>query len=212
MIQDECRQRRKGADASDRQGDKQKLSLTQALDEVLECSDGDDVLLQGILQALASRGFGPMIFIPALLVLPPVGAVPGVPTMMAAIIFIVALQRACGRRYPWLPARLRRASLKRARYERLVAKIRPITKGIDRRVSRRLVGLTGELGTRAVAVLCMGLALTMPPLELVPFAAALPALAIVMFGLGISVGDGLLVAVGAVLTATTMGVAFAAAA
>lgn len=68
--------------------------------------------------------------------------------------------------------------------------------------------LTGDVGTRVVAVLCMGLALTMPPLELMPFAAALPALAIMTFGLGISVGDGLLVAIGTVLTAVTMGAVF----
>lgn len=208
MMHDECRQRSKSIDGSNRQGDEQRLSLTQALDEVLECVDDDDVLLQGILQALESRGFGPMIFIPALLVLPPVGAIPGVPTIMAALIFIVALQRACGWRHPWLPAQLRRTRLNRARYERLVARIRPIAEGIDRRVSRRLMVLTGDVGTRVVAVLCMGLALTIPPLELMPFAAALPALAIMTFGLGISVGDGLLVAIGTVLTAVTMGAVF----
>lgn len=190
--------------------DTARLSLTQALDKVLECSDDDDIRLQKVLQSLASRGFGPMIAIPALLVLPPVGAVPGVPTLMAAIIFMVAVQRACGRRYPWLPARLRHVSFSRQGYERLVAKIRPITKRIDRLVGRRLTSLTGDVGTRLVAVLCMGLALTMPPLELIPFVAALPAFAVAMFGLGIGVGDGVLVAIGAVLAAVTMGVAFGA--
>jgi hypothetical protein len=49
------------------------------------------------------------------------------------------------------------------------------------------------LATRLVALVVVLIACAVPPLELVPFAAALPSLAIAAFGLGLIARDGLLV-------------------
>ena len=174
---------------------REKHGLTDTLRRVLEAG-GERVCVGDIVEALRSRGFGPLILAPVLLVLLPTGAVPGVPTVMAGLIVLVAVQRVLGRRHPWLPRRLRAFGLERARFQRGVEWLRPYTERIDRYTDARLAWLTGDIGTRLSAAFCVVLASTIPPLDLVPFAAALPALAIALFALGLAVSDGLLVAIG----------------
>lgn len=174
---------------------RQQQGLTDTLQRVLDAGE-EQVRVGDVVEALQSRGFGPLILAPALLVLLPTGAVPGVPSLMAVLIVLVAVQRLLGRRHPWLPQRLRAFGIERARFQRGVERLRPHTERIDRYTDARLAWLTRDTGTRLSAALCVLLAVSMPPLELVPFAAALPALAIALFALGLAASDGLLVAIG----------------
>lgn len=168
-------------------------TLTDTLAQLLEVTD-HDISVKELVESLESRGFGPLILVPALVVLLPTGAVPGVPTLMALLILLIAAQRLFGRTHPWVPRRLAGLSIDRERYRRGIARVRPVTEFIDRHTGNRLPQLVGGTGTRFCAALCSLLALTMPPLELVPFAAALPALAIALLALGLTARDGRLVA------------------
>ncbi|HCJ30812.1 MAG TPA: hypothetical protein DHV63_16330, partial [Pseudomonas sp.] len=72
---------------------------------------------------------------------------------------------------------------------------------------RRLPWATSNGFLRGIAVLCVILATSVPPLELLPFASTAPFSAICLFGLGITMRDGaaimlgLVVAVGAFVLA-----------
>jgi hypothetical protein len=63
---------------------------------------------------------------------------------------------------------------------------------------------TGAVATRLVAVICVLISLAVPMLELLPLAAALPSLAILAFGLGLSARDGLLVLMASVVSAAAI--------
>jgi len=75
-------------------------------------------------------------------------------------------------------------------------------KFVDSLIRPRCQWLFGEYSARIVAAVCCVIAATMPPLELVPFLAFVPAFAIALFGLGLSAKDGLLVMVAGALALT----------
>lgn len=173
-------------------------NLTEILDELHEDFDEDEIRLGQIVAHFEDRGFGPLLLAPALIAVLPTGAIPGVPAVCAVLIILICGQLLFGKHHPWLPTRIRKFSFSNRKFERGYKKVRPLTRRFDRLLSPRLEFLTRDTGTRVVAVIAIGLALTMIPLELIPFACAVPGLSIACFAIGLSVRDGLftLVALG----------------
>jgi len=181
------------------------LKLTGVLDQLQTGIDGDRISLGMMLASLERRGFGALLLGPALVAVLPTGAVPGVPTTCAVTILFVAGQLVAGKRYPWVPGWLRRRYIHRDRFERACRYATPLTRRVDRMIYPRMPMLTRSPAPRLLAALCIILALVMMPLEIVPFAAALPASAITLLGLGLSATDGLLVVFGLATSAATLG-------
>ncbi|WP_129142064.1 exopolysaccharide biosynthesis protein [Modicisalibacter coralii] len=174
----------------------ERMALTGLLDGMDEAHSGSKLCLQDIVDTFASRGFGPLLVVPALIVVLPTGAIPGIPTLCGLFIAMVAIQLALGKDSPWLPRRLRERGFDHERFHRAVVQVRPWTQRFDRLLKPRLVGLLNPVSRRLIALLAALLALSMMPLELLPFAAALPALAIALMGLGLAAEDGLLMVLG----------------
>ncbi|MHC9038273.1 exopolysaccharide biosynthesis protein, partial [Cobetia marina] len=81
-------------------------------------------------------------------------------------------------------------------HERLthgVQRARPWTRRIDRLLKPRLGFMTRGIAYRLIAALAILLAATMVPLELVPFASALPAATLLLLGLGLIGEDGVVI-------------------
>lgn len=177
-----------------------KTNLTEFLDEFNAKVDGDHVNLGDMVAAFKHQGFGPLLLAPSLLVLLPTGAIPGVPTVCALFICLVNGQQLVGLKHPWLPGPLRHYSIERSKFETAVNKVKPITRRIDRIIRPRYTRLVKPPADYMLALLSMVLALFMIPLEVVPFAAAAPALAIAFFALGLTANDGILIIIGLVVT------------
>jgi hypothetical protein len=62
--------------------------------------------------------------------------------------------------------------------------------------------LTGKVGTYVIALVCILVAATMPPLELIPFAATAAGAALTAFGLSLIAHDGVMVLIALGVTAT----------
>jgi hypothetical protein len=159
-----------------------------------------------VFEALGARGYGPFLFAPALVELSPLGAIPGVPTLLAAIIILFATQIAAGRRHLWLPERLKRRSIPAASLGKAVGWMRPVARWLDRWFRPRLTVLTSPPVIRGVAVVTVLLCLTVPPLELIPWASSAPMAAIALFGLALLARDGLVMAAAIALLAIGAGV------
>lgn len=177
----------------------EQLKLTDIIETLDRQVDGDTISLQDIVETFNSRGFGPVVALPGLIALLPTGAVPGVPSLCGIFIALIAIQLVMGRKSPWLPRRLRERGIEHDRWHRLIQRVRPWTQRIDRLLKPRLQWLTGRTAQRLLALLMVCLGLVMIPLELLPFAAALPALAIVVMALGLTAGDGLMMLIGLVV-------------
>lgn len=178
----------------------ERLKLTAIFDTLDERVEDDTITLGDIVETFNSRGFGPVVLIPGLIALLPTGGVPGVPSLCGIFIALMAIQLVLGRGAPWLPRRLAQRGISHARWHRIAARAKPWTRRIDRLLQPRLTWLLGNLTQRLLALLMTLLGLSMMPLELLPFAAALPALAIVVMALGLTAGDGLMMLAGLLIT------------
>jgi hypothetical protein len=75
-------------------------NLDQLLSLVCEAQpDRDRVSLGAIADAVGRRSFGSLLLLSGLIVLSPIGDVPGTPTIMAAFIITIAAQLLVGRQY-----------------------------------------------------------------------------------------------------------------
>lgn len=178
--------------------------LGDLLDDLDDEVEGDDSLsVQDMLDAFGSRSFGPLLALPGLVGLSPVGAVPGAPAVIAVFVVLVAVQHAVGLDHPWLPKKLTERSVPKAKWDKARDRVRPWLTRVDALIQPRLEWLTGSIVQRIIAAVVIALAVSMFPLGFIPFAVAAPAGAILLFGLAISARDGLAVVLALLATAGT---------
>jgi hypothetical protein len=169
-------------------------------------SDQDKATLGDMVEAFGSRGYGPFLIVPPLIELSPIGGIPGVPTVLAAIITLFAVQILFGREHMWLPGFLRKRTIKGEKLVKAADKLRPLAERMVRWFHNRLPVLTKGPAKRVAAGACIALACTVAPLELLPFASSAPMLAIAAFGVALLVRDGVLMIVAVLLALGAIGV------
>jgi len=160
----------------------------------------DEVSVHDIRDSMGERSFGPFLAIPALVEISPIGGIPLVPTILALIIGIIAAQLALGRKHLWLPSFLDNRKVGGDKLRKAMDWLDKPAGWIDRLLRPRLQNFAGGTGLRLVAVLCIILCATVPPLELLPFASTLPMGAIALMGLGLMARDGLVILIAAILS------------
>ncbi|WP_335946700.1 MULTISPECIES: exopolysaccharide biosynthesis protein [Salipiger] len=171
-------------------------SVNALLDTLSRRADRDrEVSVADVVSDIGDRGIGPLLFVPALLVLSPLGAIPVVPSLFAAALFLIAVQSLFGESRIWLPQVVRERAVEEDSIRQATKRLRPWADRLDRLFGPRLKALTTRPVQNAAAVLAAILCLSVPPLELVPFAALVPMLAIALLGLAITLNDGILMAV-----------------
>ncbi len=181
-------------------------TLEELLQRLEDAADKEEkVSLDQMMDEVGRRSFGPLLLLAGIIISAPlVSDIPGVPTMTGIFILMVAGQVLFGRKSFWLPKWMLRRSVSSDKLKKTIEKwlMKP-AKFIDRFVGRRLEGLTGPAGIRAVAVVSTLLALATPATELVPMSANGVGLAIVVFGLALIAHDGVLVLIGFLMVAVT---------
>ncbi|MEH3105552.1 MAG: exopolysaccharide biosynthesis protein [Sphingomonas phyllosphaerae] len=166
----------------------------------------DEIAVGDVVEALGARGFGPFLIVMPLIDISPIGSIPGLPTAMAAVIMLIAVQMALGRKHLWLPGFVRRRAVSSDKVRKAVDKTRGVARFMDRWFHGRLPALTRGPFVRAAAIGVIALACAVPPLELLPLATTAPMLAIAAFGLAITARDGLLMIVATVLAMAAVGI------
>lgn len=184
---------------------KENGELTEVVDELEQASEGGDTVEVGhLLDALDHRGYGPALAVLPLIELTPIGGVPGFPTFLALTLAILAVRLLMGYEHFWAPEWVRRRRLNASRVIKSMEWLKPVSLRIDAKLHERLLRFAGPAGRRAACIVILLLLLTVPPLELVPFATSGPMIVIAIFGLGLLYRDGLLMLlgfIGAVLAA-----------
>lgn len=180
--------------------------LESVVDTVDDKAGGDKISLGEVLDALGSRSFGPILTVLALIaIIPPIGAIPGLPAMVGFVIIIVAAQMIVGRQHIWLPAFFEERSVSREKLRKAKERSQPYLAAIDRLITARLTWAAEGPALVAAGIIMILLSLSMVPLELLPFAVALPGSTIALIGLGITAKDGLLMLVSLGLTVAVAG-------
>ncbi|MGO3058620.1 MAG: exopolysaccharide biosynthesis protein, partial [Halomonas sp.] len=150
------------------------------------------VSVDDIVDAVGRRSFGPLLLIAGLITLAPViGDIPGMPTLMAALVLLVSTQLLAGRKTFWLPKWLLNRSVSRKGFDKAIHALKKPAQWVDNLLGMRLKWMTGYAGIRATALACLLVAVAMPPMEFIPFSANGAGLALTLFGLGLVARDGL---------------------
>lgn len=150
-----------------------------------------------IVEELSSRGRGPFFLVPALLELTPIGSIPGVPTVIALLLAVFAIQVVIGRHSIWLPRFVQKLSMSSKKMQKALDGLSKVSGWMDRAFHDRWGHLVSEPFQRAAAVVVLLLCATIPFLEVVPFASSVPMLAIAAIGLAMLVHDGRVMAIAA---------------
>ncbi len=148
------------------------------------------VTVAKVMKTLGHKSFGPLLLVPGLIGVSPIGAIPGLPAVMALIVLLVSGQILIGMDHAWLPGFLLRRSMSAEKLGRACRALRPYARYVDRFVSPRLTVLTKGPFFYLMAAQCFIVSIVTPVIEIVPLAGIVPNAAIVAFGLAITAHDG----------------------
>ncbi|WP_111413526.1 exopolysaccharide biosynthesis protein [Billgrantia lactosivorans] len=189
-------------------GDDEPRNLEQMLDRFARAERDErtgKVTLGDVLNEVGRRSFAPLLLVPGIItLLPVVGDIPGVPTLMALLVLLVAVQLLFRAQHFWIPRFLLQRSISKEKLDKAIRWSRRPARFVDNLIKPRLTFLTQGAGIVAVALACIAIALAMPPMEVVPFTANGAGLALTMFGLSLMSHDGLLAALAFTLTLATL--------
>lgn len=174
--------------------------LTDTLNIIEDETSGSRITLDDIVTSLNHRGFGALLMAPALLMVLPTGAIPGLPACCGAIICLVSGQVVFGRHYPWIPETLKKLSFRRQKFLSVIDRAKSYTKIIDACVGPRLAFFSHALLQKIIAVVCFLLGMAMILIGFIPFMPAVLAVPVLFFALGISARDGYMIIAGYVFT------------
>jgi len=168
--------------------------LEDLLGQIQALADRDDrVRLRDLHDLIGVKAFGPLLLMMALVALTPIGAVPALPTALAIAVTLIAGQVVLGRNRLWLPDFVERRHVSSKKLKASVRALSRPARWLDAVVRPRLERLTEPPFDHGVALVCVAIALMIPPLEFVPFGVAAPALALALMGLALTARDGLVV-------------------
>jgi len=161
----------------------------------------DKITVHDIREEIGERSFGPFLIIPAVIEISPIGGIPGVPTAIAIIISLFAVQILFGRKHLWLPQILERQTLDGEKLRKGLGKLSSVSRYCEKIFRPRMKRLTAPPYLQCLAVVVMLLCVSVPPLELIPFASTVPMLAVIMVGVALLMRDGLAAVIAAVMAA-----------
>jgi len=153
-----------------------------------------------VMATLGARSFGPLLLVPGLIGVSPIGAIPGLPAVMALIVLLVAAQMLIGMDHAWLPGALLRRSMAGKPLLQACHAIRPYAHFIDMLLRPRLTVLTRGPFLFVIAALVVAIAVVTPIIELVPLAGIVPNAAIVAFALALTAHDGVWALIATLIT------------
>lgn len=185
---------------------KDPTTLKAVLNEIQYLSkDCDTVSVGDILDMVGRRSFGPILLVAGLITVAPlIGDIPGVPTIMAAVVFLVALQILFRREKLWFPDSILNRSLEKDKLQNALEKMKKPAAYIDRILKPRLKTITTGAMIYPAAITCLCISLAMPVMEFIPFSANFAGAALTAFGLSFIARDGLMALFGYIFTGSVV--------
>ena len=189
------------------------MTSTQPAQSVLDdardiAREQDDADLKSLLEAFGDRSFGPVLLLLSLIAMSPIGGIPLVPSIIGVTIILFSVQLLFGRNHPWVPAALHRISISSDKLDKFLDDNGKYLKVMDNWFEPRWQGLTSTPAKFFSAIIVTALAALMIPLEVIPFAVAIPAIAIATLSAALIARDGLVMAIGLLLSLGVFALSF----
>lgn len=177
-----------------------RKSLNSISKKIQTEADGHrKIPVDAIVEQVETSGFGPMLMIPALIIILPTGAIPGVPDVCNIIIALMAGQLVFGRTSPWLPKWITNLKISGPKVSKAMEKVQPALRKIDGWSRQRLTTLTTRTAQRYIAALITLTSVLSIGVGVIPYVPALLALPTLFFAFGMTLRDGLIILLGLIL-------------
>lgn len=187
--------------APDPDGERKPRRLSDILQEIADAPTAPDqrISLGQLIEGFGNRAFGALLFIFAVPVALPI-AIPGISAVLGAPLLFLSWQLMRGHEQPWLPDVMRNRSFRRVDFAKMLQRVLPSIRRVERLVGPRLTWLTNRRGEKIVGLLAFVLAmiLFLP----IPFGNTVPALAIAILALAVLERDGLAAIAGTLVGVT----------
>ena len=177
-------------------GETQPLDLSQLLSQICAGRPADRLTLSEFSALLRDRAWGGLLLMFALINILPLP--PGTTTITGLPLIILTAQMAAGRATPWFPRRMDKRGIAKGDVARLVSKMLPWERRVERVLKPRLISLTKHRAARVIGVvsLLLSFILWLP----IPLGNHAPAATMALFAMALIYRDGVLVLLGALAT------------
>jgi hypothetical protein len=193
---------------ADRTGPEDAGDLEELIEQIDLAAQGHDkVSMKLIMEAVGKRSFGPLILTAGLILVTPLSGIPGLPSILAVFILLVAVQLLFHWDHFWVPKWILRRTIKVDRLRPALRILSRPARWVDKLLRPRMRFLTHNGGSHLAALVCIVIAVLTPPLELLPFSATMNGVILSALGLSLVTHDGLLALAAYLLTITVLLVA-----
>ncbi len=179
----------------DQKTDQQNIIATQVIEDVVNKSDSDRILVSDLVEAMETIGFGFVMTIFSLCAIVPLP--PPAPSIMALPLVIFSAQLMLGYQAPKLPKVFAKRSVKRSTVAMLVQRSSPYLRKVERILRPRLSFMTSNTAEKIIGFLSLMFSsfILMP----MPLSNFIPGLGVLIISLGLLGKDGLLVICGMIV-------------
>ncbi|MFN4156437.1 MAG: exopolysaccharide biosynthesis protein [Paracoccaceae bacterium] len=185
------------ADASDLNGVVAQLHMA--------ARGAERVALGDLVDAMGRSSMAAVLLVPALLLVSPLSGVPGASIVGGIVIALIAGQILMGRHKVWLPGLIRRRCLPGPALRRALDWLRKPARRFDGLAPARPGGGEDAWWTPLLALMCLGLGLAMPMMELIPFSSSIAASLVAALSLAMLTGRLIVALVAMALAALAVG-------
>ncbi|MDW4496464.1 exopolysaccharide biosynthesis protein [Sulfitobacter sp. D35] len=166
--------------------------LVDRLDDL--AAGADEVTIGDLVRTFGAQGHAPLLLVAAVLMILPVGMLPGVGGALGLVIAAIGLQMLRGKRGIWLPQFIARRTLPASQVEVITDRLRPGAAWLRRRLKIRAERFSsGPVSLACVAVLLVVCGGAMLVIGAIPIASPLVGLPIAVLAFGILARDGYVV-------------------
>lgn len=176
-------------------------NLSALLEERAQGIKHERVSIGDMLQLFGDRSMAGLLLMFALPMALPI-PLPGLSVPFGACMVILSIQLAMRRQHAWLPAFLRRRAVSRAAFAKLVERMVPALRRLERLVRPRRQRLVMDWMMLPIGLICLILSLlvALP----IPLSNAIPGAAIAVLALGVLERDGITLWIGMIVAAVAI--------
>lgn len=166
------------------------------------------ITIGDLIDAFGASGHAPLLMIVSVLIIVPIGMIPGVGGALGLLAAAIGLQMVAGRAGVWMPKSVRARSVSGARVTAIADRVYPVSVFLARHLNVRWVWLAaGRPSVVAIGMTVILAGLSLLLVGAIPILVPVMGIPIAVFAIGLMAEDGAVLAVGyALLTAISFGI------
>lgn len=167
-------------------------ALSDVLDQLESSIHDESIAVAEVIEKLGSHSFASLMLVFSLISTSPASAIPGITTVVAAVVFILVVQMIAGRNCLWLPGVITRRRMSSQKLRKGIGWLRKPVHFVERFLKARLTFLFHRPWLWLPLILILGLTLFMPFMEIIPTSGSIASAVIALFAASLLTRDGAL--------------------